>query len=187
MSTWIEKLARTRLDLEARLGHPPRTVILGIGQELRGDDAAGVEIARRLLELGAEFFTATADSRSEQGSPASNEKVLVIPAGPAPENFTGTLRRFRPELVLLLDAAQMGAAPGEIGWLDPQETGGFSASTHTFPLGILAKYLVEATGCEVILIGIQPFENEVGSPLSAQVNQAVECVVAELIAAFGRR
>ena len=38
-------------------------------------------------------------------------------AGPAPENFTGPLRRFRPDLVLLVDAAQMDAEPGTIGWL----------------------------------------------------------------------
>ncbi len=72
----------------------PRTAILGIGQELRGDDALGLEIARRL-----------------QKKLSGREDVLILLAGPAPENFTGALRRFAPQRVILVDAALMGEPP----------------------------------------------------------------------------
>ena len=39
---------------------------------------------------------------------------LCLSAGAAPENCTGLLRRFRPDLVLLVDAAEMGEAAGAV-------------------------------------------------------------------------
>src|SRR5690606_4269264 len=94
----------------------PRVAVVGIGHDLRGDDGAGVAVARLLhLELG------------------SDGPVQVVVGGHAPENQVGALRRLRPALVLLVDAADMGAAPGSVRWLDWHDTTGFSASTHTLP------------------------------------------------------
>jgi hydrogenase maturation protease HycI len=166
MSTWKKKLIRGKQRLEARLERPARTAILGVGQELSGDDAAGLEVARRMLIQKA-------------------GGILVIEAGLAPENFTGALRRFGPDLVLLVDAAQMEASPGEICCLDPRETSGISACTHTFPLGLLAEYLSGSLGCEVALVGIQPAGNEFGAGLSEPVKAAVESVSLELLKTFG--
>ena len=73
---------------------PARVAILGVGNESNGDDGAGVRVVR---ELAARM-------------PAT-PGVLLIDAGTAPENFTGPLRRFRPELVIEIDAAHLGAAP----------------------------------------------------------------------------
>ena len=143
----------------------PRVAILGIGHELRGDDAAGLSVARKLLE---------------RSSGRSN--LLVIEAESAPENHTGPLRRFEPDLVLLVDAAEMGEASGVIRWLDWQETTGLSASTHTLPPYVLAQYLTSELHCDVALIGIQPAGTTIGAPLSPEVGQAVEAVVQALCA-----
>ena len=143
---------------------PVRLAVLGIGHELCGDDAVGVRLAGMLQPLTA-----------------GNERVLVIEAGPAPENFTGPLRRFRPNLVLLVDAAQMDAQPGAIGWLDLQSTGGISASSHTLPLHILVTYLVAELGCQVALIGIQPEQTFADAPLTACVQVAAQAVVQALL------
>ena len=145
-----------------------RVAIVGIGQELRGDDASGVNVARTLQLL-----------ETNHGS-----SLLVIDAGAAPENFTGQLRRFDPDLVLLIDAAQLNEAPGSIRWLDWQETSGLSASTHTLPPHVLAEYLVNELNCEVALIGIQPQGNEFDAPLSPPVQQAVEEIVQTLETIF---
>jgi hydrogenase 3 maturation protease len=138
--------------------------VLGIGHELCGDDAVGVRLAGMLRPLTA-----------------GNERLLVIEAGPAPENFTGPLRRFRPDLVLLLDAAQMEGEPGTIGWLDLQSVGGMSASSHTLPLHILVAYLVAELGCQVALIGIQPEQTFADAALTPKVQAAAEIVVQELL------
>jgi hydrogenase maturation protease HycI len=133
---------------------------LGIGNEFNGDDAAGVLAARRLaLEC------------------AANEQILVIETGVAPENSTGMLRRFKPDIVLMLDAAQMNAAPGEIAWVPWETIGGMSASSHSLPLSMLARYLKLDLGCEVYLLGIQPAQTEPNAPISQPVQAAVDEIV----------
>jgi hydrogenase 3 maturation protease len=142
----------------------PRVAVVGVGHELCGDDAAGLVVARALQ-------TALVD----------DERLLVIEAGSAPENQTGRLRRFKPGLVLLIDAAQMGETPGVIRWLPWDETDGISASTHTLPFHILARYLISELGCEVALLCIQSARNTVGAPLSAEVAEAVNTIVNVLV------
>jgi len=116
--------------------------------------------------------------------PRENSSVgddwLVVEAGLAPENFTGTLRRFQPDLVLLIDAAEMGLSPGRIACLDWREAGGWSASTHTLPLNMLSAFLVSELGCQVMVLGIQPANMGMDQPLSQQVNLAVEEIALEL-------
>jgi hydrogenase 3 maturation protease len=131
---------------------------------LRGDDAAGVKIARAL-----------------QSRLPKSDALAVIDAGCAPENQTGTLRRFTPDLVLLIDAAQMDEAPGAVRWLDWQTASGLGASTHTLPLAVFARYLVAELGCQVKLIGIQPGDTSIGSPLSPEVQQTVDEIARRLL------
>ena len=151
-----------------------RVAIVGIGHELRGDDAAGVSVARSLQLAVGSIHELT----------LRELPLLVIDAGAAPENFTGQLRRFDPDLVLLIDAAQLNEAPGTIRWLDWQETSGLSASTHTLPPHVLAEYLVNELNCEVALIGIQPQGNEFDAPLSPPVQQAVADLARTLATTF---
>ena len=84
----------------------------------------------------------------------------MIEAGPAPENHSYQLRRFQPDLVILIDAAQMNLAPGEIRLIDLNAIDGFGASTHTTPLALFAHYLRGELGCEILLIGIQPDDTD---------------------------
>lgn len=143
---------------------PPRIAVLGIGHELCGDDAAGICLAREL--------------NAQAGNHAG---LLALETGPAPENFTGTVRRFAPDLVLLVDAAQMNGTPGEVRWLDWENLSGISASTHTMPLDIIVAYLTAELGCQAGFLGIQPAGNAVGAPLSPEVQQAVASTVQTLI------
>ena len=103
----------------------------------------------------------------------SPETLLLIDAGLAPESFTGPLRRFGPDVVLLADAAEMGEAPGAIETLDWRKTAGFGPSTHLQPLSTLAEYLTAEIGCQVLVVGIQPgcLDFEVG--MSPPVHRAV--------------
>jgi hydrogenase maturation protease HycI len=146
-------------------GH--RVAILGIGNELRGDDAAGIAVVRAM-------------------APAAHERLLIVEGGPAPENQTGRLRFFQPDLVVLVDAAELGEDPGTVRWLEWQEAVGLSASTHTTPPSMLALFLVESLGCKVVLVGIQPQDIGFDTPLTAPVAAAVSRVVAELISLYGQ-
>ncbi len=141
----------------------PRTAVLGVGSEFNGDDAAGIVVVRRLLKGKGEM-----------------EALLAVEGGAAPENATATLRRFAPELVIFVDCADMDAAPGTIAWLDVNDLDGLSATTHSLPLSVLAKYLQTEIGCEIGLIGIQPETLAFGAPFSPPVQRAVKQVAAEL-------
>ncbi|HQN05393.1 MAG TPA: hydrogenase maturation protease, partial [Anaerolineaceae bacterium] len=87
-SSWTKKLTRiiqagTRKTADTRC----RVVILGVGNELRGDDAAGVLAVRKLLKKKEKL-----------------DDVLIIEGAQAPENFTSVIRRFNPHLILIIDA-----------------------------------------------------------------------------------
>ncbi len=161
--SWQDSLQAELLRLR-KSDRPVRVALMGIGHELCGDDAVGLRIAAML--------------RREQ---SAAEQVLVIEAGPAPENFTSVLRRFRPDLVLLLDSALIGDEPGTVRWLDPGQTEGFSASTHTLPLHILVSYLTSELGCSIGIIGIQPEQTFADAPLTPRVRAAAEAVAAGLL------
>ncbi len=142
---------------------PGRVAVIGIGNEMNGDDAVGIHVVRRL-------------ARRLRG----RDDVLCIEGGTAPENFTGPLRRFQPDLVLLIDAASLDRPPGStqaIAWTD---TDGFGASTHTVPPSVFGKYLVAEFGCRLAVIGIQPAGLDFGRPLSPPVRTASDRLVGEL-------
>lgn len=161
-------LNRLLTNLPAPDNHGPiKMAIVGIGHELRGDDAVGIVVARALESLAA-----------------AQQRLLVIETGPVPESFVGVLRRFGPDLVLLVDAAQLDAAPGTIRWVKRQEISGISAFTHTLPLSIFANYLVTELGCEVVLLGIQPSQTAVGTPLSPIIQERINTVVQLLTTLF---
>ena len=147
-----------------RLGLP-RTCLVGIGSDLRGDDSAGLLVARGLLHL-------------------QSNNLLIIDGGPAPENFSSKIKKFNPDLVIFIDAAHMDEPPGTIKWIPLESIDGMSASTHSLPLSILANFLFAELGCDVTVLGIQPAQNEIGSNPSVSVQAAVEGILTELKKVF---
>lgn len=162
-AAWQRSLHEMLRSLQKGSG-PTRLALLGIGNELSADDGAGVLVARALrARLGLQ------------------KEYLVLEAGTVPENFGGPLRRFQPDLVLMVDAVQMDASPGTIVWLDWQQIDGLSASTHTLPPSVLATYLVSELKCQVALLGIQIAHLDFGQPLSAPVQAAADAVIDGLV------
>jgi hydrogenase 3 maturation protease len=142
--------------------------VVGVGHEFRGDDFAGSAAARALQERVA-----------------PGHALLVLDAGAAPESFTGPLRRFAPDLILILDAAEMGEAPGAIGWIDPDEVTDVGGPTHALPLPLFAGFLGTSLGCPVRILGIQPAADDFDTPLSGVVEAAVEILAAGLAEILG--
>ena len=159
---WQQHL-RTCLKKKSTAERPVRLSVMGIGHELCGDDAVGLQVARMLREVEGK-----------------NPQLLIIEAGPAPENFTGLLRRFEPDLIWLVDAALFEELPGAVRCLPWDEVEGMSASTHTLPLNLLASYLTAELGCELELIGIQPGQTFADAPLTPPVMNAAKAVAEEL-------
>jgi hydrogenase 3 maturation protease len=148
---------------------PARVAVLGVGNEMNGDDGAGVLVVRALA------------SRL-----AATPGLLLIDGGTAPENYTGPIRRFRPDLIVEIDAAHQDRPPGTLAWIDWRDADGMSASTHTLPPSVLATYLTTDIGCEMTLIGVQPAQLEMGQPLSPAVAEAVERLAGQMAAWLSR-
>ena len=134
--------------------------ILGCGSELMGDDAAGTLIAGRLS-----YFS---------------ECVRVFCGGTAPENFTGEIKKFLPDTLLIIDAAELSLPPGEVSLIPLDKIGGVSFSTHMLPLTIMLDYLHREIGCRTYLLGIQGACYEFGAEMSSEVKASVEMIISAL-------
>jgi hydrogenase 3 maturation protease len=152
--SWQNNLHQTILKLKSA-EIDPRIALIGVGNPMRGDDVAGILLTRLLRPLAN-----------------ANDKLLVACAGTAPENCIGLIRRFNPDLVLFIDAAQLNEKPGAVRWIPWRMTTGFSASTHTLPIYLLASYLNREMGCQIALLGIQPAHLSFG-PLTPIVRKRV--------------
>ena len=123
--------------LRRRVRNARRLAIVGIGDEFIPPDRLGMHAAREI---------------KKENLP----EVEVFLAGTVPESITGPLRRFRPDHVFFLDAADMGAQPGTIAVIEPERVQATLISTHVLPLTVVMDYVERETGAGVTLLGIQP-------------------------------
>ena len=136
-------------------------LVMAVGNPMRADDGFGSEVAARL---------------------SGKTAATIIDAQTAPENFTGVVRRERPEVVLVLDAADFGGGVGELRLLRPGELSGGSPSTHAAGLGLLFEYLRAECGAESLVLAVQAGSLELGAPMTPAVAEAVGRAAEALIA-----
>ena len=151
--------------LSERLTGFQRLAVLGVGSVLRADDAAGMEITGRLkawLE------------------PQGRTDIRFFEGETAPENFSGSIKRFNPTHLLIVDAADVGLMPGDATDICPDDVGGPSYCSHMLPLKIMIDYLIAETGMAVTLLGIQYKTLEFDNPMTVEMEQAVERVCGAL-------
>jgi hydrogenase 3 maturation protease len=134
-------------DLRRRLRGTRLLAVVGIGDELSPSDRLGMTAAREI---------------DHQGIPG----VQVFLAGTVPENITGPLRKYRPDHVLFLDAAEMGERPGTFTRIEPGQVSAGLISTHALPLPVVMEYIERDIGIPVTLLGIQPETRSPGTILS---------------------
>lgn len=142
--------------LHEKLSKSQKTAILGVGSVLRSDDGVGMYLIEQLSKR------------------IKSDRFLMIAGSTAPENFTGVIKEFAPDLLLVIDAAQLGLPIGEIRFIDPEEIEGLTFSTHMLPLPIMFQYLALEIDCEIICIGIQPQTTEQGFIICEEVKRAAE-------------
>ena len=168
----VTNLLKDKLLQQLPRNSNAKVVFIGIGSELRGDDAVGMVIVNRLAELA-----------NSAGCP----RFLFINGGSAPENFLGEIREFQPEMVVFIDAAVLGATPGTVKVIDTsrEKITGISFCTHTLPLAIIAGYIQQTVPCEIFVIGIEPVDISFNPDyvLTQPVAQAAEEVF-QAIAAY---
>ena len=135
-------------------------MILGIGNEIKGDDAIGPIIAKKSSSLFNE-----------------NKNIAVFDGGTVPENYTGLIRKENPTHIILVDAVDMKKEPGYIRVVGKEEIANYNISTHAMPVSFLIKYMETTVNAQIILIGVQPKSMGFAEPISKEVEESVEEVV----------
>jgi hydrogenase 3 maturation protease len=115
---------------------------------------------------------------------APREDLLVLDAGTAPENITGTLRRFAPDWVILMDAVDLGKPAGAVEWLSLDMVEGMDAFTHGLPPLLFGQFLKSELGCQVGLIGVQPASLAFDHPVHPAVRASIAKIARKLISLF---
>lgn len=137
--------------LKKKLTIGRKIAIMGIGSELRSDDSAGMYFIELLDDL------------------KNRNDLLLIAGSTAPENFTGVIKDFSPDVLFIVDAAHMGLLPGETKPVPAEDICGVTFSTHMLPIPVMLKYLEVECDTEVLFIGIQPKSTEQGLIMSEEV------------------
>lgn len=145
-------------ELALTIKKSPKVAFLGVGSPLKSDDNLGNRIVALL----------------EEKLPAGPEREYRFYQGEsAPENFTGAIRIFNPEYLLIFDAAELNKAPGTFALIAPDQIDGIGFASHVLPLKIICNYLSSAVGRRIFLIGVQPQTLEFGENLSSAVAEAI--------------
>jgi hydrogenase 3 maturation protease len=121
------------LDDAMRRWLSPRSVIVGVGNADRGDDAFGPAVIRLLAgRLPPE---------------------ALVDAGPCPENYLGVIVQHHPGVVLILDAGELGEPPGSLTLCGPRDLVGGGISCHAGNLALLCAWIENLTGaaCHLLL------------------------------------
>jgi hydrogenase 3 maturation protease len=129
-------------------------ILMGIGNTLRKDDGVGVYVAHH---LHLPDWTA-------------------IDCGTAPENFTSVIHRAQPDLLLIVDAADMMLESGSVRIIPKDKIADAGTGTHQLPLNHLITYLQCAAGV-ILFIGIQPEEIADGEGITAAVTEAADRLI----------
>ncbi len=86
--------------------------------------------------------------------------------------------------MIIIDAVEFDAAPGEMLIIDKEQIDTFNVSTHSMPISFIINYIEESIGCKIITIGIQPKQmnlvNKVSDEVKDSVNELIEIII-ELI------
>jgi hydrogenase 3 maturation protease len=134
-------------------------MVVGIGNRDGGDDAVGPYVIDQLRKQ-------------------KTRDIEILDVGIAPENYTDVMKKKNPDLLLLIDAIDMGLAPGDIRKVDRDQIGEMHVSTHGIPLSVVMKYL-EAFISQVLLIGIQP--QRMQGPMSDIVRLKADFIIEQIL------
>lgn len=138
------------------------TRIIGCGNFDRGDDAAGLLVARRLRELGV------------ASTSCSGESLALM------DGWDGA------DSVILVDAVVSGRQPGTVSIWDPLASPVprecFVGSTHAFGVAeaIELARVLDRLPPQLTLYGIEGAHFEQGAPPSPEVLDAIERVAQEI-------
>jgi hydrogenase 3 maturation protease len=141
-----------------------KTVIVGIGNTLKGDDATGPLVCQQLRDAGV--------------------CAELIDAGTVPENYIQPIIKKAPQNLIIIDAINFGALAGTIKIFKPEQLSSLVTSTHTLSPHLFVDMVRQEIDVDVHFIGIQPAQTQLGQSTSQQVSHSIQLLVNALSKIF---
>jgi hydrogenase 3 maturation protease len=140
------------------------TIIVGIGNTLKGDDAVGPFICEQLRQ--------------------AKISAQIIDAGTVPENYIQPIIKKSPQNLLIIDAIDFGAEPGTIKMFEAEQLDSLAISTHTLSPRLFIDMIRQSVELEVYCIGVQPAQTKLAQPVSPHVDKAIKLLCSILMEIF---
>ncbi|MFH1801051.1 MAG: hydrogenase 3 maturation endopeptidase HyCI [Candidatus Omnitrophota bacterium] len=141
-----------------------KTVIVGIGNPLRGDDGVGPYLVEIL-----------------QG----RVNAVCIDAGTAPESYIGKILKEFPDTVLIVDAVHLGLEAGACQVLEGDEILKSGLTTHDLSPRMFMDHLRQGSRARIYMLGVQPQRVLFGDAMSGSVKKTTEQLAAAITEVLG--
>lgn len=143
-------------DLDKIISQEDNSILFaGVGNVLRSDDGVGVYISRRIR---------------------AHDNISTITVETGIENYIGKINNLNPDLLILVDCAEIKASPGDCRLLSTTEIEDQTFNTHNISL----KRLSEFFRMPVYLLGIQPGKVDFGENLSYIVKIKADRIISKI-------
>jgi hydrogenase maturation protease len=131
------------------------SLIIGVGNVMRGDDGFGSEFIKTL-----------------SGKTAIN----LLDGGETPEDLSDRIIIMAPKKMVIADAVALGGMPGDAALLESDQLGKrIAVSTHNLSLLMFIKYLNEKLPeMDIKILGVQPRGIDFGKGLSTEIRKTIK-------------
>jgi len=138
-------------------------LIVGIGNQFKSDDGFGPALINRI-----------------QGK----VKATCLDAGLSPENYIGKIIKFRPQVILFVDAVSMDVPVATVKLIDSDQIALYGFSTHNMSPKLMIDNIMSQIDTKVFMLGVQPKNLEFGEEISPELNgvlNSLETIIIELL------
>jgi len=144
-NTWTD-------EVKAALAPRGRTLVITLGSILRADDGVGPYVCAHVK--------------------INRPDLRLLDAGTTPENIAQTAIDWKPDKIILVDAAHFQGRAGELRVIPLEAINQQTIlSTHSFPLSVTFSIVKEDTGAELVVVGVQAKSLDYKEGLCAEVEE----------------
>ena len=136
------------------------TVVCGIGNRMRGDDAIGPLVTDRLR---------------------GRTDAELIDCGESPESYLGKIEKLKPAKIIIVDAVEMDKSPGTVSVIDTKLIKGVVMSSHNMPMTLFLEYAESRLKAKIVFVGVQPSSTAFCEGLSPECSKAFGAAAEEVL------
>jgi hydrogenase 3 maturation protease len=139
-----------------------KLLVFTIGNSMRGDDGLGPLLSDTLYDKLVKITDKDTDN------------IFLLNTESTPENHTHEIRNLKPSHIIIIDAVEFDAKPGEMLIIDKNQIDTFNVSTHSMPISFIINFIEETIGSKIMTVGIQPKQMNLNNIISDEVKKSVD-------------